>query len=236
MVKCNYGFVSIIFILLWGSTSSGVYAQNQTFYYLSAQVGQQNLGVGDNGPLKTVAGYLESGSSSESDEAYLDVIAQNHGALKEVNTVYPLLLSFDFYLPYGSFASGLGVELHQYSKTYKFKDNSTFSFNTLAMLLAYTLYYRGDVWFPFVAVGTGHYTASFSERLAATEDEPVLKARFSDTVPLTLYYKLGVRIPFESWGIMASQYVIYAPLVIATENKNLNLGETTFLLGAYLAF
>jgi hypothetical protein len=51
-----------------------------------------------------------------------------------------------------------------------------------------------------------------------------------------VYYNLGVRIPFGSWGVFLNQQAISAPLLAPTEAKVLELGGVSSLLGLYWGF
>ena len=57
-------------------------------------------------------------------QAYvLDKSKEKNGSLKENREVNPTVFSFDFYKIKGDFASGFGIELHNYKKSFSFENN-----------------------------------------------------------------------------------------------------------------
>ena len=55
-------------------------------------------------------------------------------------------------------------------------------------------------------------------------------------VDTPFYYKLGARIPFNSWGIVILQQFISADLEVASANENVALGGVSSLFGLYYSF
>ncbi|MGY8697921.1 MAG: hypothetical protein ACKVIP_04520, partial [bacterium] len=176
-------------------------------YYFALQYGNQ-----DTGSPAPVVGSMDS---------YLSTLVEKHGALKESRDVSPKVLSFDFYKINGSFASGFGLEVHSYSKSYSFKnDSSLVNLSAVGLLYGLNFYYRGDYWFPFIGFGTGNYSAKVQEQLitGSTATNGTVFGQVDDP----FFYKLGVRIPFNEMGIVLTQQYISADINVATEDKPLS--------------
>ena len=190
-------------------------------YYFALQYGNQ-----DTGSPAPVVGRMDS---------YLSTLVEKHGALKESRDVSPKVLSFDFYKTNGSFASGFGLEVHSYSKSYSFKnDSSLVNLSAVGLLYGLNFYYRGDYWFPFIGFGTGNYSAKVQEQLitGSTTTNGTVFGQVDDP----FFYKLGVRIPFNEMGIVLTQQYISADINVATEDKPLSLGGTASFIGLYYSF
>ena len=190
-------------------------------YYFALQYGNQ-----DTGSPAPVVGSMDS---------YLSTLVEKHGALKESRDVSPKVLSFDFYKTNGSFASGFGLEVHSYSKSYSFKnDSSLVNLSAVGLLYGLNFYYRGDYWFPFIGFGTGNYSAKVQEEL--TTGNTTSNATVFGQVDNPLFYKFGVRIPFNGIGIILTQQYISADIIIATEDEPLSLGGIGTFIGIYYGF
>ncbi|MCH2297013.1 MAG: hypothetical protein MK441_03785, partial [SAR324 cluster bacterium] len=55
-------------------------------------------------------------------------------------------------------------------------------------------------------------------------------------VDTPVYYKLGARIPFNSWGLVLTQQYTSANMEVASANKNVALGGVSTLIGRYYGF
>ena len=104
----------------------------------------------------------------------------------------------------------------------------------VGVLYGFNFYYRGDIWFPFLGFGSGNYSAKVQETLYATYT--TTSSTIFGQVDMPLYYKIGFRIPFNSWGIIFTQQFISADMLVASENKRVSLGGTATLFGAYYGF
>ena len=206
------------FLILFTSTG---WCVEQTVVYLAVQYGQQ-----DTGSLAPLVG---------SSDSYLTTLEDKHGALKENRKVSPKVMSIDFYKTTGSVVSGFGVELHSYNKSYSFEnDSSSVNLTAVGLLYGLNFYYRGDFWYPFVGFGTGNYSAKVQEQL--TTGSLTNYATVFGQVDKPIYYKFGVRIPFNGVGFIFTQQYISADLEVATENKPLSLGGTASFFGIYYGF
>ncbi|MBF0237854.1 MAG: hypothetical protein HQM12_09130 [SAR324 cluster bacterium] len=212
----NFRYIRFIFVglIFW---NTAVKAADQTFYFLSLQTGAQD--------------------TSTTGDTYLEKLSETHGSLKQARNVVPVVLSFDFYRTSGNWGSGFGIDLHRYNHTYQLQDKSSVELGTVATLFAFSIYYRGGFWFPYVGFGAGNYTAKIQESLNATSDSEATTANFTDAAAHTFHYKAGIRIPLGAWGIMASWDYIAAKLTMKTENNTtLELGGNAALFGVYYGF
>ena len=192
-----------------------------TVVYFALQYGNQDTGS----PAPLVG----------SKDTYLSTLEDIHGNLKENREVTPKILSFDFYKTSGSFASGFGLEVHSYNKSYSFEnDSSSVNLSAVGLLYGLNFYYRGDFWFPFIGFGTGNYSAKVQEELNL-EGSKTYGTVFGQ-VDKPFYYKFGVRIPLNGIGIVLTQQYTSANIIVATENKPLSLGGTASLFGLYYTF
>jgi len=197
------------------------WSAEDTVVYFALQYGNQ-----DTGSPAPVVGTSDS---------YLSTLADTHGALNENREVSPKVLSFDFYKTSGSFASGFGLEVHSYSKSYSFEnDSSSVNISAVGLLYGLNFYYRGDFWFPFIGFGTGNYSAKVQEQL--TTGSSTTYGTVFGQVDKPFFYKFGVRIPLNGMGIVLTQQYISADLKVATENEPLSLGGTASFIGLYYAF
>ena len=216
MVKMS---IKILFIgILIFLNSSKVWCIEETFIYFAVQKGEQDA-------TSTTYGSLQK-------DTYLSSLEEKHGSLKGNREVNPTVFSFDFYKINGGFASGFGIELHNYKKTFSFENNSSsVSLSAVGMLYGLNFYYRGDYWFPFIGFGTGNYSAKVKEKLE-TESSST-NATVFDQVDKPFYYKFGVRIPFNGFGLLITQNFISANMHVYTENKQLPLGGKGTFLGIF---
>ena len=190
-------------------------------YYFALQYGNQ-----DTGSPAPVLGK---------EDSYLSTLMDKHGALKENRDVIPKVISFDLYKTGGSFASGIGIEVHSYSKSYSFEnDRSLVNISAVGLLYGLNFYYRGDYWFPFFGFGTGNYSAKVQEELTtgSTDSNGTVFGQVDDP----FFYKFGVRIPFNGMGIILTQQYISADMNVATEDEPLSLGGTVNFIGLYYGF
>ena len=140
--------------------------------------------------------------------------------------------NIDFYKINGDFASGFGVELHNYKKSFSFGNNSSkVSLSAVGMLYGLNFYYRGDYWFPFIGFGTGNFSAKVKEELKTELSSN--NATVFDQVDKPFYYKFGVRIPFNGFGLLITQQYISANMHVDSENEYLSLGGTGTFLGIF---
>ncbi|MDC0224145.1 hypothetical protein OAK62_01740 [Deltaproteobacteria bacterium] len=168
-------------------------------------------------------------------DTYLSALEEIHGDLKENRDVSPIILSFDFYKTNGSFASGFGLEVHSYNKSYSFEnDSSSVRLSAVGLLYGLNFYYRGDFWFPFIGFGTGNYSVKVKEELNL-EGSKTFGTVFGQ-VDKPFFYKLGIRIPLNGIGIVLTQQYTSADIMVATENKPLSLGGTASFFGLYYTF
>ena len=225
-MKTRFAYIMIGFIrfwLLWMLLTLPVgqtLAVEQTFSYLSIFSGIQDLSA-SSGALSSKSNYFNS-------------LEGEHGNLKESRKVQPLVIGFDFYRASGSVASGFGIEIQRYKKPFNFSDGSRLALETLGVLYGFNFYYRGDFWFPFFGFGTGNYSSKIQETFYASGT--LTESTIFGQVDTPLYYKLGARIPLNSWGIVFSQQFISADLDVASSNKHIALGGTSTLFGLYYGF
>ncbi len=218
MVKIYIKLFFLGTIIILGSTK--IWCVEDTFIYFAVQKGEQDSSSNSFGALQK--------------DTYLPSLEKNHGSLKENRKVNPTVFSFDFYKINGDFASGFGIELHNYKKIFSFEnDSSALSLSAVGMLYGLNFYYRGDYWFPFIGFGTGNYSAKLKEELR-TESSST-NATVFDQVDKPFYYKFGVRIPFNGFGLLISQNYISANMHVNSENKHLPLGGKGTFLGIFFS-
>ena len=210
--------LTAIYVFLFTFTA---WSKEEVVYYFALQYGNQNTGS----PAPIVG----------SEDSYLSILVDKHGSLKESRDVRPIVLSFDFYKTSGSFASGFGLEVNSYSKSYSFEnDSSNVNISAVGILYGLNFYYRGDYWFPFIGFGTGNYSAKVKEELST--GNTTTHGTVFDQVDNPFFYKYGVRIPFNGLGIILTQQYISADIKVATEDEQLSLGGTVTLIGLYYGF
>ena len=159
-------------------------------------------------------------------------LEEKFGSLKENREVTPTVFSFDFYKIKGNFASGFGIELHNYKKSFSFENNrSTVNLSAVGMLYGLNFYYRGDYWFPFIGFGTGNFSAKVKEELKIENSST--NATVFDQVDRPFFYKFGVRIPFNGFGLLITQHYISANMYVESEKEYLSLGGTGTFLGIF---
>ena len=208
---------------LWMSLTcftGNAYAIDQTFSYLSVFSGSQDLSASP------------GGLGSESN--YFEWLEESHGNLEENRKVQPSVIGFDFYRASGVVASGFGLEIQRYKKSFNFSDGSGLTLEALGVLYGFNFYYRGDFWFPFFGFGTGNYSTKIQETLYSGSS--VTETTVFGQVDTTVYYKLGARIPFNSWGLVLTQQFTSANMEVASANKNVALGGVSTLFGLYYGF
>ena len=212
----HFGFIWAMLILPVGKT----FALDQTFSYLSIFSGSQDLSASP-GSLKRNSNYFSS-------------LTKSHGDLNENRKVQPFVVGFDFYQASGSVASGFGIEIQRYKKSFNFSDGSDLTLEALGVLYGFNFYYRGDFWFPFFGFGTGNYSSKIQETLY--DSGAMTESTIFGQVDTPFYYKLGARIPFNSWGIVILQQFISADLEVASANEDVALGGVSSLFGIYYGF
>ena len=215
-----YAKLLLTAVYLFLSTPTA-WSEGEIVYYYALQYGNQNTGS----PAPVVG----------SKDSYLSTLVDKHGALRENRDVDTKVLSFDFYKTSGSFASGFDLEIHSYSKSYSFEnDSSSVNVSAVGLLYGLNFYYRGEYWFPFIGFGTGNYSAKVQEELST--GNTLTHGTVFDQVDNPFFYKYGVRIPFNGVGIIFTQQYITADIKVATEGEELSLGGTVTLIGLYYGF
>ena len=195
-------------------------AIEQTFSYLSIFSGSQDLSAS--------AGIL--GKKSD----YFSNLEGEHGQLTGDRKVKPSVIGFDFYRASGVVASGFGIEIQRYKKTFNFSNGSRLSLEALGVLYGLNFYYRGDFWFPFFGFGTGNYSSKIKEIF--NDAGSITESTIFGQVDTPLYYKLGARIPLNSWGLVFLQQYTSADMEVASSNRQIALGGISTLFGLYYGF
>lgn len=178
-------------------------AQEATLYFLTAKVGQQEVG-----------GSL------------FKTLAANHGPLQENQTVNRQGAELEIYaVTRHKYGLAVGLEVMEFDKTFTFFDKTGalapehLRLDGRSFLYSLKGFLRfGDV-LPFIGIGTGSYYLSY--------DEKVSQLSFLDAVTPVLAYRAGVRwLVAGRWGVLAEAGEISAPLHVTTNNT-----RTTFELG-----
>ena len=223
MVGHRYIIYFIFCMLFMQGYGNPALALEQVFYFLSLKGGSQNTGQ----PAPLIS----------SNDRYLEKIKEDHGTWNEDRLADPIAISFDFYQVSGSLATGFGMELNRYNKNYSFNDQSSVKLEVQGVLFAFSTFYRGDYWFPYLALGTGGYSMKIREKLVNTaQDEENTTASFIDAAPSVFYYELGSRFPLGEWGFLVAWRATSAKLKVKTIGKRLELGGQTTFLGFYYSF
>lgn len=210
----------VLALVFWGKPA---WAVDQNFYFFIFKMGSQNT--------------AQTPALIGKADQYLKTIADDHGNRKQDRLVNPIAVSFDLYRVDDAFATGFGLEINRYTKTYSFEDNSKIELETQGFLYGLSTYYRGNFWFPYFALGSGGYSVKIREKLLNTDQgEETTHASFIASAPNVLYYELGIRVPLGDWGVMTSWRATAARLKVKTVGKKLELGGQTTFLGAYYAF
>ena len=214
-----YTKISLVIIYIFLFTPK-TWCMEENFIFLTFQQGIQDT-------TQTAQGISNKGT-------YLSSLEERNGALNENSKVNTRIFSFDFYKIIGNFASGFGIEFHNYKKKYTFENNSSsVNLDAVGLLYGLNFYYRGDYWFPFVGIGSGNYSAKIKEHLKAESSET--RATVFGQVDKPFYYKFGLRIPLNGFGIVLTKKFISANIQVDTENKNLSLGGVGTFLGIYFS-
>ena len=196
------------------------WAVKQTFLHFSVASGVQNT--------SSVAPGIGKG------ESYVDTIASRNGALQSSRRVIPLVLRFDFYRIMNGWGGGFGIGLQTYRSKLTFADGSTVQISSNAIYYGFTYHLRMGSFYPYFGFGTGSHYARVQELVKI--GNVWYASTFFGQATDPLYYKLGVRIPFGSWGVLLTQQAISAPLRAPTEEKDLELGGVSNLIGLYWGF
>ena len=212
----RFWFLIIFIIMLLGQAQ----AIEQTFSYLSIFSGSQDLSAS--------AGML--GKKSK----YFNDLEGEHGQLTGDRKVKPSVIGFDFYRASGVVASGFGIEIQRYKKTFNFSNGSRLSLEALGVLYGLNFYYRGDFWFPFLGFGTGNYSSKIQEIF--NDAGSITESTIFGQVDTPLYYKFGARIPLNSWGLVFLQQYTSADMEVASSNRQIALGGISTLFGLYYGF
>ena len=212
--------VAMLSVMTLASLPGPVLGIEQTFTYLSVQSGSQDPAA--------ASGIFENKGR------YFETLESAHGKLKEDRLVRPEVFAFDFYGVTGSLAGGFGIEVHRYNRQFQFADDSQVDIYAVGVLYGFNFYYRGGIWFPFAGFGTGNYSAKVLEELK--NPGSVTTSTVFGQVDSPFYYKIGFRVPFNSWGLIATQQYISADMEVTTENKPLSLGGSASLFGFYYGY
>jgi len=196
------------------------WAIKQTFMYFSAASGIQDTG-------KKAPGIGNG-------ESYLSTIAARNGTMSGSRQVKPLKVRFDFYRIMNGWAAGFGVGLSTYANKLTFADGSEVSISSRALYYGLTYHLRMGGLYPYFGFGTGSHYARVDELVKV--NNVWYASTFFGQAASPAYYNLGVRIPFGSWGVFLNQQSISAPLRAPTEERDLELGGVSNLLGVYWGF
>ncbi len=205
--------------LMLGAVPSAC-AIKQTLMYFSAASGTQNT--------ESVAPGIGKG------ESYLSTIANRNGVMSGSRQVKPLQVRFDFYRIMNGWAAGFGIGMSTYANKLTFADGSKVSISSRAIYYGLTYHLRRGGIYPYFGFGTGSHYAHVTESVKI--NNVWYSSSFFEQASSPLYYNLGVRIPFGSWGVLLTQQAISAPLRTPTEEKDFELGGVSRLLGLYWGF
>ena len=180
-------------------------------------------------------GFQHTGYSS--NDEYIDTIQKKHGDLTNTRVVNPLIVSFEIYHLQGSLGVGFGLENQRYSTEYYFVDGSKIYLNAQVNYHNLLLKYNGDLFEPFLGIGTGTYSANVNENLNQTSSTESTEAFMRISNRHSHQGKLGIRMSLYSYcGIMVATYSISAPINVPTENKKLELGGDSIVTGIFCQF
>ncbi len=236
MVKRAKSWLIFATLMCWSAVSA--HAVEQTFYFTSIQFGS----IDTSRVPQPFAG----------DSPYLNSLEDEYGSLKADETVQPTVISFEYY----RVSSGLGIGfsldllsgiaqndppsgvflLPNYNQEFEFgSDGSRVETEVIGVLYGLSLYGRLGWFYPFFGLGTGNYLTKVEETLVEADGSTTSSVVFGEVLE-PYYYKWGVRFPSGDYGVMLSQYYIYAPLVVESRNKTLQLGGIGSYIGFYLGF
>jgi len=180
-------------------------------------------------------GFQHTGYSS--NDEYINVIQEKHGELTNTRVVNPLIVSFELYDLHGKFGMGFGLENQRYMTEYHFYNGSKIDLSAQVNFHNLLFKYKGDLFEPFLGVGTGTYSANVWEHFNAIASQESTKAYMRISNIRSNQGKLGIRMSLFSYcGIMLSTYAISAPINIPTEDKKLELGGDSIVTGVYCQF
>ena len=222
MVRC-IGIKLVALAVLWGLALGAVpsaWAIKQTFMYFSAASGTQDTG--------SQAPGIGNG------ENYLSTIVARNGVMSGNRQVNPLQIRFDFYRIMNGWAAGFGVGVSTYANKLAFADGSEVSISSRAFYYGLTYHLRMGGLYPYLGFGTGSHYARVDELVKI--NNVWYASTFFGQASSPLYYNLGVRIPFGSWGVFLNQQATSALLRAPMEEKDLELGGVSNLLGVYWGF
>ena len=202
------------------AAAPSAWAIKQTFLYFSATSGIQDTA--------RVAPGIGKG------ESYLSTIATRNGTMKGSRQVKPLQVRFDFYHIMNGWAAGFGIGMSTYANKLTFADGSEVSISSRALYYGLTYHLRMGGIYPYFGFGSGSHYARVQELVKI--NNVWYASTFFGQATSPVYYHLGVRIPFGSWGFFLNQQATSAPLLAPTEAKVLELGGVSSLLGLYWGF
>jgi hypothetical protein len=192
-------------LLCLAGMASHAWAANGSVVFLTLKYGVQNAdGTGD-----TLFHQLEN----------------DHGKAKDNRDVTIQGVELDFYSATSRNAGlAVGLELQQYSKTFRFrtsdatKTNEDLSISARALLFSLKGFLRWGPVLPFIGIGSGNYYVHYHQ---AAETLSLL-----DSAPNVFTARAGARLLLGRWGLLLETGQTSAPVRIHTESGNarLNLG------------
>ena len=185
--------------------------------------------------ISVQGGFQHTGYSS--NDEYIDAIQKKHGNLTNTRLVNPLIVSFELYHLQGKLGMGFGLENQRYITEYHFSDGSQVNLGAQVNFYNLLFKYNGDLFEPFLGVGTGTYSANVWEDLKSTDSAESTKAFMRISNRYSNQGKLGLRMSLYSYcGIMITTYAISAPIKVPTEDKKLELGGDSIVTGIFCQF
>lgn len=189
----------------------------ETFYFLTLKAGEM--------------------TAENSGDTLFDRLEEESGELQGDRKVSTLGIEFDLYTaPSPIFAIGLGLETHEYSKSFSFVDFSgalpseRISIEGRTLLYTLKAYLRFGAFLPFVGVGSGNYYVKYKEKIGG--------ASFIDAAPEVWTARVGLRMLVGRLGLLLEYGQIRAPLKIRSrsDGATLELGGTYTAVGLSVSF
>jgi len=168
---------------------------------------------------------LRKGIQTASGDGAFDQWEQNHGELQNGRQVNTNGVEMDvFSISESGFGLGLGVEVHQYEKTFNFEDSSgvlppeQVYIAGHGVIFSLKTYFRLGEFLPYLGAGLGNYYIKFREQQSNLNS--------SQSIDEVYAFKAGARYTIGKFGML-----IETGSISALTNITLKDGKTTIQAG-----
>ena len=168
---------------------------------------------------------LRKGIQTPSGDNAFNEWERNHGALQNGREVHTTGVEMDvFSVSESGFGLGLGLEVHNYEKTFNFEDKNgvlppeQVYISGNGVLFSLKTYFRFGDFLPYLGAGLGNYYLRFREQQSGLNS--------SQSVDEVYAFKVGARYTLGKFGML-----VEAGSISALTNITLRTGKTTLQAG-----